>query len=100
MTAKKRAIWVFGDYRNYFQNRVTLQLLSRAKELAAKTENMVGADIEFICRKAAMLAIREFIGNNRSETDDWQKCFKISSKHFDKAIAVVAAQNDDKNKTL
>ncbi len=36
MTAKKRGIWVFGDYRNYFQNRVTLQLLSRAKELAAK----------------------------------------------------------------
>ena len=36
MTAKKRGIWVFGDYRNYFQNRVTLQLLSRAKELAVK----------------------------------------------------------------
>jgi electron transfer flavoprotein alpha subunit len=27
-------IWVFGDYRNYFQNRVTLQLLSKGKELA------------------------------------------------------------------
>jgi electron transfer flavoprotein alpha subunit len=35
MAAKKRAIWVFGDYRNYFQNRVTLQLISRARELAA-----------------------------------------------------------------
>ena len=34
MNEKKRAIWVFGDYRNYFQNRVTLQLLSRARELA------------------------------------------------------------------
>jgi len=30
----KSAIWVFGDYRNYFQNRVTLQLLARAVELA------------------------------------------------------------------
>ena len=38
MTAKKRGIWVFGDYRNYFQNRVTLQLLSRAKELAVKID--------------------------------------------------------------
>ncbi|MCL2669067.1 MAG: electron transfer flavoprotein subunit alpha/FixB family protein [Syntrophaceae bacterium] len=36
MSAKKKAIWVFGDYRNYFKNRVTLQLLSRARELAAK----------------------------------------------------------------
>lgn len=30
-----KQIWVFGDYRNYFQNRVTLQLLARARELAA-----------------------------------------------------------------
>jgi electron transfer flavoprotein alpha subunit len=27
-------VWVFGDYRNYFQNRITLQLLSKGKELA------------------------------------------------------------------
>lgn len=43
MRAKKQAIWVFGDYRNYFQNRVTLQLLSRAKELAAKIDAEVCA---------------------------------------------------------
>lgn len=30
-----RDVWVFGDYRNYFQNRVTLQLLARGRELAA-----------------------------------------------------------------
>jgi electron transfer flavoprotein alpha subunit len=34
MNEKRRGIWVFGDYRNYFQNRVTLQLISRARELA------------------------------------------------------------------
>ncbi|MFH1059938.1 MAG: electron transfer flavoprotein subunit alpha/FixB family protein [Pseudomonadota bacterium] len=27
-------IWVFGDWRNYFQNRVTLQLLAKARGLA------------------------------------------------------------------
>ena len=43
MIAKKRAIWIFGDYRNYFQNRVTLQLLSRAKDLAAKMDAEVCA---------------------------------------------------------
>jgi transitional endoplasmic reticulum ATPase len=66
------------------------------KELAAKTENMVGADIEFICRKAAMLAIREFIESKRSETEDWQKYFKISMKHFESSIAVVEKQNEIK----
>ena len=37
----KRGIWVFGDYRNYFQNRVTLQILARAAELAPK----IGAEV-------------------------------------------------------
>jgi electron transfer flavoprotein alpha subunit len=32
--AMHKDVWVFGDYRNYFQNRVTLQLLSKGKELA------------------------------------------------------------------
>jgi len=36
-------IWVFGDYRNYFQNRVTLQLLSRATDLAKRLEARVCA---------------------------------------------------------
>jgi len=27
-------VWVFGDYRNYFQNRVTLQLIAKSRELA------------------------------------------------------------------
>ena len=43
MSAKRRAIWVFGDYRNYFQNRVTLQLLSRARDLAKKIDGEVCA---------------------------------------------------------
>lgn len=34
--AKKKEIWVFGDYRNYFQNRVTLQLIAKAAELSEK----------------------------------------------------------------
>jgi electron transfer flavoprotein alpha subunit len=27
-------VWVFGDYRNYFQNRVTLQLIAKGRQLA------------------------------------------------------------------
>jgi len=31
---KEAEVWVFGDWRNYFDNRVTLQLLGRGSELA------------------------------------------------------------------
>ena len=43
MKEKKPSIWIFGDYRNYFQNRVTLQLLSRANELSGKIKASVCA---------------------------------------------------------
>lgn len=29
-----QGVWVFGDYRHYFQNRVTLQLIAKGKQLA------------------------------------------------------------------
>ena len=43
MSTQKRSIWVIGDYRNYFQNRVTLQLLSKANDLAPQIDAEVGA---------------------------------------------------------
>ncbi len=43
MKGKKNDIWVFGDYRNYFQNRVTLQLLARAVDLAPRINAQVCA---------------------------------------------------------
>ena len=45
MKKPERSIWVFGDYRNYFQNRVTLQILSRATELAPHIDAQVSAII-------------------------------------------------------
>lgn len=45
MTESGKNIWVFGDYRNYFQNRVTLQLLSRARDLAPALDAEVCAVI-------------------------------------------------------
>jgi len=61
--------------------------------MARETEAMVGADIEFICRKASLFAIREIIENNLSVSEDLQKCFKVSEKHFEKAINLVKTQN-------
>jgi electron transfer flavoprotein alpha subunit len=36
-----KGIWVFGDYRNYFQNRVTLQLVAKGRKLAEKLNTEV-----------------------------------------------------------
>lgn len=41
MSEDPKAIWIFGDYRNYFKNRVTLQLIARATELAPR----IGAEV-------------------------------------------------------
>jgi len=35
------SVWIFGDYRNYFQNRVTLQLIAKGKALAERLETEV-----------------------------------------------------------
>jgi len=43
MSEIKSSIWVFGDYRNYFQNRVTLQLLARAVDMAPSIDAEVCA---------------------------------------------------------
>jgi electron transfer flavoprotein alpha subunit len=39
----EKQIWVWADYRNYFQSRVTLQILARATDLAKKTDAVVCA---------------------------------------------------------
>lgn len=64
------------------------------KELARKTEDKVGADIEFICRKASMLAIREYIEKQKStavggarKNQDLE--LKISKRHFEEALGLM-----------
>ncbi|MBU4000503.1 CDC48 family AAA ATPase, partial [Patescibacteria group bacterium] len=47
------------------------------KSLVAATEGLVGADIELICRKASLSAIREFI---ESGGEDYSK-FRVSALH-------------------
>jgi len=36
-------VWIFGDYRNYFQNRVTLQLIAKGRDLARKRKTELTA---------------------------------------------------------
>jgi transitional endoplasmic reticulum ATPase len=94
------------------------------KSLAKGTEGMVGSDIESICRKASMLAIREYM-SQKSEvslthpsspravnvtTKRGERCegkgggdrsqesdLKISRKHFEAAVKLIHAQRGVKN---
>lgn len=36
-----KGVWIFGDYRNYFQNRVTLQLIAKGRKLAETLQSEV-----------------------------------------------------------
>jgi transitional endoplasmic reticulum ATPase len=64
------------------------------KKLAVKTDGMVGADIEFICKKASMMAIREFIEANKNIDTLKTINITISEKNFDEAIQLVIKQNE------
>jgi transitional endoplasmic reticulum ATPase len=61
-------------------------------KLALKTEGLTGADIEFICRKAAMLSIQELVGKNSEKAFENTQNIIILMKHFENAIALVLAQ--------
>jgi len=68
------------------------------KNLVRETEGEVGADIELICRKAAMLAIREYISKKQdiSNPGNRKPRFNISRKHFKEAIKLIREQNHKK----
>ena len=64
-------------------------------KLALMTDTLTGSDIEFICRKAAMLAIRSLIEKNRQE-EEITGAVSILESHFDEAIQLVLKQNGEK----
>ena len=53
--------------------------------LVEASEGMVGAEIEAVCRQAAMFAIREFIEQDPGA--DNLKRFQIAPRHFERALA-------------
>ncbi len=70
MRETTNAIWVFADYRNYFQNRVTLQLLSKANDLAPTIDAEVWAVVfgyetdEYVAEYIAHGAQKVLLVNN------------------------------------
>jgi transitional endoplasmic reticulum ATPase len=61
----------------------------RAKDLAIKTEGFTGADIQAVCRRAAMEAFREAIGQVGKPTPNWKVL--ITRTHVEQALAQVNA---------
>ncbi len=55
-------------------------------QLAERTVGLVGADIEGVCRQAAMLAIREFLEHQRSTADERLEQLQINVRHFEAAL--------------
>ena len=53
-------VWVFGDHRNFFQDRVTLQVLAQARKLADKGKGLAG--VLLLGHKADDIA-REYIAH-------------------------------------
>lgn len=66
---------------------VDLELLTQS------SDGLVGADIESTCRKASMLAIREFVGNQKDNKNNDYTKLRIRAKHFDQAIKMVKENN-------
>ena len=60
--------------------------------LAVATDGVVGSDIEGICRRASMLAIREFVSGHPSSSVSPEDVvtFKVAAKHFEQAIGKIS----------
>ncbi|MBI4288689.1 MAG: CDC48 family AAA ATPase [Chloroflexi bacterium] len=57
------------------------------RELAKSTEGLVGSDIESLCRRATMLAIREYIAalDTKSAASD-APALRVTHRHFEDAL--------------
>jgi len=64
------------------------------KKLAKEIEGRTGSDIEFVCRKASMFAVREYIERHSAEEKmSADGKLEISKLHFDQAMKILKEQN-------
>lgn len=62
--------------------------------LTQQAEGCVGADIEWICRKASMLAIRDFIAIHKDQKEPFDlKGFSVKMTHFKEALDQIKERN-------
>ena len=64
------------------------------KKLSKEIDGRTGSDVEFICRKASMFAVREYIEHNSAKKKiSANGELKVSKQHFDEAIKMLKEQN-------
>ena len=101
MKRNAKTIWVFGDYRNYFQNRVTLQLLAKARDLAAESGARVcvvvmGSELdywawEYVCHGADKVFAVEHESLAQYQMETYTNIFvKLAEEHKPDMILVGA----------
>jgi electron transfer flavoprotein alpha subunit len=101
MSKRQGAVWVFGDYRNYFQNRVTLQLLAKARELASQMGSRVCVVLlghqldywtwEYICHGADLVYAVDDISLEYYQIETYTRIFSdLAQKHQPGMILVGA----------
>jgi transitional endoplasmic reticulum ATPase len=61
------------------------------ESLAEAMQGFVGSDIAAVCRKAGMLAIRDFLSAAPGRMQDYSR-FRIHQRHFQEALALVRKQ--------
>ena len=64
------------------------------KKLANQMEGRTGSDIEFVCRKASMFAVREYVDRNSAkEKIGTDRELRVLKQHFDEAVKMLKEQN-------
>jgi transitional endoplasmic reticulum ATPase len=62
--------------------------------IAKETDGRTGSDIEFVCRKASMFAVREYVEQHPVEEKANKRGeLKVSRQHFDQALKMLKEQN-------
>jgi transitional endoplasmic reticulum ATPase len=63
-------------------------------ELAKETDNRTGSDIEFVCRKASMFAVREHIERHSAKSQaSTNGGLNVSRQHFEQALKMLNEHN-------
>ena len=101
MNQIKRSIWVFADYRNYFQNRVTLQLLAKANDLATELDAEVCAVVfgqetdewvaEYIAHGAHKVLVVEHPSLNQYSVEKFTALMEKLAADFQPEILLIGA---------